>query len=75
MKIPEIVRVCVIFLEEKSRLIGFYVGDIDKKELHERLKEILPVFMIPGKLIQKEEFILNKNGKIDRKILIKEVGG
>lgn len=75
MKITEVTRACVLFLEEKSKLYGFYVGNIEKKELHEKLKEVLPVYMIPGRLVQKEEFILNKNGKIDRKILLKEIEG
>ena len=32
-KIDEIKRACVIYNEEKSRIYGFYMGDIDKKEI------------------------------------------
>ena len=70
MKIDEVVRCCSIFDEEKSKLYGFYVGDIDKKELHAKLKETLPVYMIPSPLIQIDEFPMTKNGKIDRKKLM-----
>lgn len=72
MDIPEVVRACTIFDEEKSKLYGFYIGNIDKKDLHARLKENLPIFMIPTSLVQKEEFPLNKNGKIDRKKLMED---
>ena len=46
---------------------GFYVGTIDKNELHRRMSETLPPFMVPGYLRPIETIVLNKNGKIDRK--------
>jgi acyl-coenzyme A synthetase/AMP-(fatty) acid ligase len=70
MKFDNIDRACCIFEEEKSKLYGFYVGNIDKKELHSKLKEKLPVFMIPSKLIKVNYFPITKNGKIDRKELL-----
>ena len=66
----EVERACSVFQEEKSKLYAFYVGNIDKKELHSKLKEKLPIFMIPTKLIKIDEFPITKNGKIDRKKLI-----
>ncbi len=71
MKNDKVIRCCTLFDEEKSKLIEFYVGDIDKKELHAFLKEIVPVHMIPGKFINIEAFPMTKNGKIDRKELMK----
>lgn len=62
-------RVCSIFKEEKSKLYAFYIGNIEVKELHERLSKELPVFMIPSKFIKVDEMPLSKNGKIDRKKL------
>lgn len=73
MTYPEIIRSCCIFDEAKSRLYGFYIGSMDAKTLHAKLKEILPVYMIPTKLIPKESFPMTKNGKIDRKKLIQEM--
>lgn len=70
MKIENVIRSCTIFEEEKSKLYGFYIGDIDTKELHHKLKEILPIYMIPTKLIKLNEFPMTKNGKIDRKKLM-----
>ena len=72
MNIKEIIRTCCIFDNEKERIYGFYIGNIDKKDLHTELSKVLPVYMIPTKLIQIEEFPLTKNGKIDRKKLMEE---
>lgn len=71
MKVNEVNRCCTIFDEEKSKLYGFYVGTVDNKELKTTLMNHLPVYMVPTKLIKIEEFPLNKNGKIDRKALMK----
>ena len=64
-----VLRVCSIFREEKSKLYAFYIGDMEPKELHEKLSKELPIFMIPSKFIKVEEMPLSKNGKIDRKKL------
>lgn len=66
-------RVTTIFMEEKNKLIAFYVGNIDSKELHETLKVELPVFMVPGKFVKLDAMPLSKNGKIDRKKLMELV--
>lgn len=73
--IDEIERACCVFDEKKSKLYGFYIGGVDKKELHTRLKDTLPIFMIPGALRQVEEMPLTKNGKIDRRLLLEQAGG
>ena len=72
-KIDNVKRVCCLYYEEKSKLYAFYIGDIDKKELRNILSEKLPIFMIPNVIKQIEEFPLNKNGKIDRKELLKSI--
>ena len=66
----EVDRACSVFIEEKQKLYAYYVGNIDKKELYSKLKEKLPIFMIPTKLIKIDEFPITKNGKIDRKKLL-----
>lgn len=73
--INKISRACCVFDEKKSKLFGFYTGNLEKKELHGVLSKTLPVYMIPGALRQIEEFPLNKNGKIDRKLLFEMYGG
>ena len=69
-QIEGIERVCCVFDEAKSKLYGFYVGELDKKELHMKMSEKLPVFMVPGALRKVEKMPLTKNGKIDRKALL-----
>lgn len=68
-KINGIERACCIYKEEKSKIYGFYIGNVLKSEVHDKLKEELPIYMIPNVLTQVEEFPMNKNGKIDRKQL------
>jgi D-alanine--poly(phosphoribitol) ligase subunit 1 len=71
--VPGIERCCCIFDEQKQKLYGFYIGNIERKDLYIKLKEKLPVFMIPGALRQVMDFQLTKNGKIDRKCLIERM--
>ncbi len=75
MDIAGISRSCCIFDSAKEKLYGYYVGNIEKSELQSKLKAILPIYMIPTKLIRVKEFPLTKNGKIDRAALkeLKEV--
>ena len=68
--IPCIERCCCLFHEEKQKLYCFYIGDVDKKTISEELKKVLPVYMVPGIFRSVLEFPLNKNGKIDRKLLL-----
>ena len=68
-------RCCCVFDEKRSRLKGFYIGDLDRETLHAAMKAKLPDFMIPGILRQVEEMPLTKNGKIDRKALDAMAGG
>lgn len=68
-------RCCAIFDEEKQKLYGFYIGSIDKKELHIRLRELLPRYMVPGILEQLDTFPMTKNGKTDRKLLLERKRG
>ncbi len=72
-KIPGIERCVCIFDEKRSRLYGCYAGTPDKTEVHEALAKALPSFMLPERLVQKDSFVLTKNGKIDRKLLFEEV--
>lgn len=65
-KIDEVERGCCIYIEEKSKIYGFYIGNITKIELHDKLKKVLPIYMIPNVLTKLEEMPMTKNGKIDR---------
>lgn len=68
-------RCCCVFHAEKSKLKGYYVGNIEKAALHSIMKETLPIFMIPTLLRKIDEMPLTKNGKIDRSKLEETIGG
>ena len=69
-KIDGLQRACCIYDEAKSKIRAYYIGNVEKEVLHEKLKSNLPVFMVPNILKQIEEFPVTKNGKIDRKALM-----
>ena len=68
--IDQVERCCCVFEESRQKLYGFYMGSLDKKQLHLILRKKLPAFMVPGSLTRVDEFPLNKNGKNDRKKLM-----
>ena len=64
-----------IIEKDRNKSIATYFTareQINKKELITFLKEKLPIYMIPGSLIQMDEFPLNVNGKIDKNKLPQE---
>lgn len=73
MKNEKVMRAVVLFDEEKSKLYGFYVGDITKEELVESMQVIIPEYMIPKKIIKLDSMPMTKNGKIDRKQLMEVI--
>lgn len=64
-------RVCCVYDEENSKIIGCYVGELEAKEIIAKLLEKLPKFMIPNVFLKVEAMPITKNGKIDRKALLK----
>ena len=71
MDVKSVIRVCTIYDEDRQKLYGFYIGNIEKYDLKAELEKTLPVYMIPNKLIKMNNFPMTKNGKIDRKALLK----
>ncbi len=65
-RILEIRRVCCIFDEKGSKIIAFYEGDIEKREMVKELRQQVPAFMVPNVFRKMELLPINKNGKIDR---------
>lgn len=71
-KIGEIVRSCCMYEEEAHKIIAFYEGAIEKKQIVRVLGQKLPAFMIPNVFVQLEKLPVTKNGKIDRKLLMQQ---
>lgn len=70
LEVSGVLQCRCVFDQKREKLKAFYVGDIDRKDLHKKLKEKLPTFMIPGRITQLEELPMTKNGKIDRQALL-----
>ena len=61
-----VARAVCLFDEKKNRIVCWYTGDIDPKEVRIKLKEKVPAYMVPGRINKVDEMPYNKNGKIDR---------
>lgn len=57
---------CCLYDEKKHKIVLFLEKKLAKSEISQRLKDMLPDYMLPGKTIYLEKFPLNANGKIDR---------
>lgn len=61
------VKMCgCIYDKEKGRIVLYYSGDISVKDLVSNLKEMLPRYMIPNRVLMMERLPFTANGKIDR---------
>ena len=77
--LPEVVNACVLPYLRDGRISylcacvlladGVASGFSTTKALKASLKETLPEYMVPRKFVYPEEFPLNTNGKVDRKVL------
>lgn len=68
--VPGIERAVCIYLHEKSKILAFIVGNIEKADITEHLRVALPEYMIPNIYSFVDVMPLNKNGKIDRNLLL-----
>lgn len=62
-------RCCCMLDEKKGQIAAFYLGELQPSDIRRQMKEILPVYMLPARLIHKTLLPITKNGKIDRKDL------
>ena len=63
-----------VYDNEKGKIILFFVGELTNAELTVILKDKLPRYMIPNKIIKLDTMPLTANGKIDRVTLAKMKG-
>ena len=57
---------CCIYIKEIEKIVLFYSGDIEKKELTVKLKNKLPRYMLPNAVLRLDRLPLTPNGKMDR---------
>lgn len=63
---------CCLYDDRKQRIVLFVESAderLDKHFVADAIKEMVPDYMIPGKVIRLERFPYNLNGKIDRVVL------
>ena len=67
---PFIAFGCCAYDEPREKIVLFYQSEEPAhKEIAVALRELLPDYMIPRKMIWYPQLPLNKNGKIDRVFL------
>mgnify|MGYP004647275241 CR=1 FL=1 len=73
--IQEIEYACCIYDAKADQLKLAYTGEIDKKEVENRLKRKLQEYMLPTEYHKMEHMLFNINGKVDRKALEEQLCG
>lgn len=63
-----------VYDDTRGRILLYYVGELSEKELAEALKDKLPRYMIPNRIVRLEKMPFTANGKIDRVALRAAVG-
>lgn len=64
-------RCCCIYDDQRKKIVLFIEGMQETEGIINELKQKLPEYMIPGRVIKIDRLPLNANGKVDRR-LIKE---
>lgn len=64
--IDKVEQNCCLYDEKRNRITLVYVGTVDGKFITDELKNSLPDYMIPNRIIRIDNMPMNLNGKIDR---------
>ena len=62
-------RACCLYDQKQSKIVLYYTGNLESKELPGLLRALIPEYMLPNVVHQLEHMPLNLNGKIDRSYL------
>ena len=57
---------CCLYDEKRSKIVLVTEGVLELQEINEKIKDLIPEYMLPDRLIQVEKMPVNANGKIDR---------
>ena len=64
--LPGVQMAACIYDEKRGKIVLYYVGDTAEGELTAALKQRLPRYMLPNRLIRLDRLPQTSNGKIDR---------
>lgn len=70
--LPGIRMAACIYDSEKKKIVLWYDGDLDDRELTRELKTKLPRYMLPNRIYRVDKLPFTANGKIDRVALKKQ---
>jgi tyrocidine synthetase III len=56
--------------DDETELVAYVVGPPETQSLHRRCREVLPIHMVPARIILMDRLPLTKNGKLDRALLL-----
>lgn len=75
--IPQMKQCCAVYNADHQRISLYCVLSVpvSEREIFAFLKERLPGYMLPRRIMLREALPLNANGKIDRLVLKKELDG
>lgn len=62
-----------VYDKAKNKIVLYYTGTTDEKQLAAELKEKLPRYMVPNRMIRLKQMPLTANGKIDRVTLVQKL--
>lgn len=60
---------CCLYDDKKSRIVMFYTGSIEPAQVMEKLKDMVPEYMLPNRKYHLDAMPHNLNGKVDRQKL------
>ena len=60
---------CCLYDTKRSKIVLFYSGKISEDEINDKLKDLLPNYMIPNRIERLNKMPVNLNGKTDRTAL------
>ena len=70
LRLTGITQACCVYVAEVHELVLFYAGEASEEALRATLREQLPPYMLPRRLIKKAWLATTANGKIDRRVLL-----
>lgn len=70
--VPGVQRCRCVYDHDKQRLIAFFEGSAEARDIRQHVLETLPIFMLPSKIVPIEAMPLTKNGKVDRRALLEK---
>ena len=75
LSIHEVGQACALYDDMNTRIVLFLAlirNSLDERKIYAILKDKIPWYMLPGRIVILKELPLNLNGKIDRKALKRE---